>query len=542
MAGRLRLRRRSLAQQLLALQILVITLLVGAGAVLAYLQARRDNEAVAAQRTLAVVQSLAQSPGVPEAFGSDGFGDHFDLARCSQRLQPLAERARVATGTDFVVFMTTQGIRCSHPNPAQIGGEFLGHIEPAAAGRTFTETYTGTLGPSVRAVAPVIAPDGSVRALVAAGITLDTVGRQLRQELPVLLGVVVAALLAATGGTYLISRRFRRQIHGLSPDELTQMYEYHDAVLHAVREGLLLVGRDRRLQLANDEATRLLELPADAVGRPVAELPLSGPLAEMLGLGRECVDEIHVSAGRVLVVNQLVARWEGRDLGTVVTLRDHTDLQALTGELDNVRGFVEALRAQAHESANRLHTVVTMIELGHPERAVEFATAELAAAQQLTDRLVGAVAEPALAAVLLGKAAQCHEKGIEFVLTPDSAVRGGGVEPRDLVTVVGNLVDNAIDAALAGPPPRRVTVTARDDDAGGLLLRVTDTGAGLRAEHVSDVFRRGWSTKPGRQRGDRGLGLALVGQVVERYGGTVDVANDGGAVFTVRLPYMVGAR
>jgi two-component system CitB family sensor kinase len=535
MTGRPRLRARSLAQQLLVLQVLVITLLVAAGAVGEYLDTRRDIEDDATQRVLAVVDSLAQSPEAATAFAD------FDLARCTQRLQPVAERVRVATGTDFVVFMTTRRIRCTHPNAAQIGGEFLGHTEPALAGRTLAETYTGTLGPSVRAVAPILGADGAVRALVSAGITLASVGRELRRELPMLVLVVLCALVAATAGTYLVSRRFRRQTHGLSPDELTEMYEYHDAVLHAVREGLLLVGRDRRLRLANDEAVRLLDLPTDVVGRPVAELPLSESLGELLATGGVCVDEIHIDAGRVLVVNQSTARWEGRDLGSVVTLRDHTDLEALAGELADVRGFAEALRSQAHEASNRLHTVVTMIELGRPEQAVEFATAELASAQQLADHVVGAVQEPALAALLLGKAAQAHEKGVEFVVTPDSAVPGGVLDPRDLVTVVGNLVDNAIDAAVAAPAPRRVSVGVRDDGA-ALVLRVADTGAGLRGTDVHDAFRRGWSTKaPDRLHG-RGLGLALVEQIIDRHGGTVAVTHDEGAVFAVRLPHAVGAR
>jgi two-component system CitB family sensor kinase len=535
MTGRPRLRPRSLAQQLLALQVLVITLLVATGAVAEYLDTRRDVERTATQRVLAVVDSLAQAPEAAAAFTD------FDLGRCSALLQPLAERARVATGTDFVVFMTTRRVRCSHPNPERIGGEFLGHIDQALAGRPLVETYPGTLGPSVRAVAPIVGADGTVRALVSAGITLESVGRELRRELPVLVGVVLCALLAATGGTYLVSRRFRRQTHGLSPAELTRMYEYHDAVLHAVREGLLLVSRHQRLQLANDEAVRLLGLPRDAVGRPVTELPLAETLAEVLVADADRVDEIHLNAGRVLVVNRTTARWEGRDLGSVVTLRDHTDLQALTGELDTVRGFADALSAQAHEASNRLHTVVTMIELGHPEQAVEFATAELAAAQRLTDHVVGAVAEPALAALLLGKAAQAHERGVEFVVTRDSAVRGGLVEPRDVVTVVGNLVDNAIDAALAAGPPRRVTVSARDDGE-TLLVRVADTGTGLQGDDAREAFRRGWSTKPVDRLHGRGLGLALVGQIIDRHGGSVDVAHDGGAVFTVRLPRMVGAR
>lgn len=534
MTGRPRLRPRSLAQQLLALQILVITVLVAVGAVAEYVDTRRDVEGDAAQRVLAVVDSLAQSPEVAAAFAG------FDLARCTRELQPLAERVRAATGTDFVVFMTPGRIRCTHPNPAQIGGEFLGHTERALAGQTFTETYTGTLGPSVRAVAPILGADGSVQALVSSGITLASVGRELRRELPMLALVVLGALLAATAGTYLVSRRFRRQTHGLSPHELTEMYEYHDAVLHAVREGLLLVGPERRLRLANDEAVRLLDLPVDVVGRPVGDLALSESLGEVLSSGGDCVDEIHIDAGRVLVVNQSTARWEGRDLGTVVTLRDHTDLEALAGELDDVRGFAEALRSQAHEASNRLHTVVTMIELGRPEQAVEFATAELAAAQRLADHVVGAVEEPALAALLLGKAAQAHEKGVEFVVTPNSAVRSGVLDPRDLVTVVGNLVDNAIDAALAADPPRRVTVGVRDE-ADALVLRVADTGAGLRGTDVRDAFRRGWSTKPTDRLHGRGLGLALVEQIIHRHGGTIEVTHEDGAVFAVRLPHTVGA-
>jgi two-component system CitB family sensor kinase len=517
---------RSLAQQLLALQVALILGLVAIGAVLAYLDTRRDAEESAEQRVVALVRSLAESPYVLAVL---------DDRDPSRSLQPYAEDVRTATGTDFVVFMTPDGIRYSHPNPQQIGGRFIGHIEEARACRTLTETYTGTLGPSVRAVAPIGCADGKPRALVSVGITLEHVGRELRGELLTLFGVVLLALSAATLGTYLVSRRFRRQTHGLSSAELTRMYEYYDAVLHAVREGLLVIDGRRCLQLANDEAVRLLGLAADAPGRPVADLPLSPTLADALSTGRECVDEIHLSAGRVLVVNQTTARWEGHDLGTVVTLRDHTDLQALTGELDSVRGFAEALRAQAHESSNRLHTVVTMIELGQPERAVEFATAELVSAQQLADRLVAAVDEPALAALLLGKAAQANEKGVELTITEDTVVRHVTVEARDLVTLVGNLVDNAIDAALSAPPPRRVTVTVREDDR-DLVVRVADSGSGLDAAKVKDAFTRGWSTKPADRLHGRGLGLALVGQVVDRYGGSVDVDREEGAVFTVRLP------
>jgi sensor histidine kinase regulating citrate/malate metabolism len=287
-------------------------------------------------------------------------------------------------------------------------------------------------------------------------------------------------------------------------------------------------------------------------------------------------DSIHLTANRVLVVNQALARWEGRDLGTVMTLRDHTDLQALTGELDSARGLAEAMRSQAHEAANRLHSVISLIELGRTEQALTFATEELALAQQLTDLVVSAVHEPVLAALLLGKAAEASERGVKLEVDPASSVPESVIPARDLVTVVGNLLDNAIDAAAGAPGPRRVGFSSWvEDDASGpviastLVLQVSDSGPGLDKDHVTRAFTRGWSTKSDKRLIGHGLGLALVGQVTHRNRGTIEVsrASDGlgespalrdglrhratpgaagfggtifiGAVFTVRFPLPV---
>ena len=248
-----------------------------------------------------------------------------------------------------------------------------------------------------------------------------------------------------------------------------------------------------------------------------------------------------MTADRVVVLNTRPVSSGGRR-GTVVTLRDHTELQALSGELDSERGFTQALRAQAHEAANRLHTVVSLIELDRVPEAVEFATAELELAQALTDQVVTAVGEPVLAALLLGKAAQANEQGVELVLTEGSAI-GDGLLPatlpaRDLVTVLGNLIDNAVDAA-QGSAAAEVAVTLTTED-GQLLVRVADSGPGIDPAAAEAVFERGWSTKsPGR-----GLGLALVRLAAARHGGTIalDQSPYGGAEFTVRLPIEQGVR
>ncbi|WP_214107913.1 sensor histidine kinase [Acrocarpospora catenulata] len=516
------MRRWSLARQMLVLQIVVVAVTVVAGSVMAYFQASdlvaEDAEGVT--RTVAV--SVAAAPSVLAALGE---------ADPSATLQPYAEKVRAATGVDFITIMRPDGIRYTHRLPDQIGKRYLGTIAPALAGRTVSETYTGTLGPSVRTITPVADSGGTVRALVSAGITVEKVSGRLRDQVEEAGLAGLLGLAAGAGGTYLTGRRLRRQTRGLGPSELSRMYDYHEAILHAVREGLLLVDGAGVLTLCNDGARALLGLPDDAEGRHVTALGLPPSLTELLACGENRADEIHLTGDRVLVVSVSVVQSGTRSLGTVVTLRDHTELQAVTGQLDIERGFAEALRSAAHESANRLHTVITLVELGKPQQAIAFATEELRVAQELTDRVVGAVREPVLAALLLGKSAQAGERGVDLRVSEDSELDDLGLDTHDLVSIVGNLIDNAMEAAMSGPPPARVEVRLRA--SGGVCeIRVADSGPGLDPGAAEEAYERGWTTKGT----GRGLGLSLVAQAVRRMGGTIEVTGDAGAVFTVRLP------
>ncbi|MGP3689872.1 sensor histidine kinase [Streptomyces sp. IBSNAI002] len=508
------------------MQVLLVAVVVAGCAVFAYATARGQAEDAARRQAGAVARAVADSPSVLEAVREGVRGG--DPAA---RLQPYAERVRVDSGVDFVTIMDPAGRRWTHPDPRRIGEPFLGNTAAALRGGTFSETYTGTLGPSIRVVTPLV-DEGRVVGLVSAGITVRAISARLAEQLTALLWVAAAALALGGAGTYIVNARLRRHTHGMNAAELSRMYDYHQAALHGVREGLLMLDGQRRITLINDAGRELLGLRGAVTGTGVAGLGLPAPLTGALLADRPRVDEVHLAADRVLVVNSSPVAGGGRR-GTVVTLRDHTELQVLAGELDHERGFTQALRSQAHEAANRLHTVVSLIELGRADEAVDFATAELELAQALTDEVVTAVGEPVLVALLLGKAAQAHERGVELVVTPDSSAIDGapGTPPaRDLVTVVGNLVDNAMDA-LTGVPGGRIAVTVRGDGE-GILLRVADSGPGL-PEGV-DVFRRGWSGKGE----DRGLGLALVRQVAQRHGGTAEAASgpSGGAEFTVRLP------
>nr|WP_206323535.1 ATP-binding protein [Streptomyces sp. HNM0574] len=533
-----------------AAQVVLVAVVVAGCAVFAYVTDKAQAENAARHRAGATAAAVAHSPSVREAVRT---------AEPAGRLQEYAREVRRDTGVTFITIMSVEGTRWTHPDPRQLGKRFVGHIGPATRGETFDETYTGTLGPSVRVVTPVTDDEGRVVALVAAGITVETISAQLRHQVTLLLGVAAGALLLGGLGAWWTHVRLRRHTHRMNAVELRRMREYHQAALHAVREGLLLLDGAHRVALINDGARDLLGLTAPGpgpVGRPVPELGLPPSLTAALLDGEPRVDEVHLTADRVVLLSTSPVSG-GHRSGTVVTLRDHTALQSLAGELDSVRGVTEALRSQAHEAANRLHTVVSLIELGRTDDAVDFATEELELAQALTDQVVSAVGEPVLAALLLGKAAQANERGIELRLSPDSHIEDAWTAPeaggaggagrtilpaRDLVTVVGNLIDNALDAVGDGPgrDVPRVTVTVRTEDGvdgAVLLVRVADSGPGVGPGEAEAVFERGWSTKP-HAAGGRGLGLALVRQTAHRYGGSARVgqAAEGGAEFTVRLP------
>ncbi|MET7485621.1 sensor histidine kinase [Streptomyces sp. NPDC005538] len=531
-------RPRSLAGQLFGMQAVLIAVVVAGYALFTYVSDRSQAEDAAGRQARAVARSVADTPTVAAAIGTSDPTAH---------LETYSVRVQRDTGVDFITIMNPQGIRWTHPDTTQIGKKFLGHIGPAVNGRTFTETYTGTLGASVRAVTPVW--DGThtrVIGLVSAGIRVEAITQRVQDQVTALIGVAAGALALGAVGTYVVNARLRRHTHGMNAAELSHMHDYHQAALHAVREGLLMLDGQYRVALMNDGGRELLGVgpDVDVVGRSVASLGLPAPLTGALLSSEPRVDEVHLTASRVLVVNTSPVSG-GERRGTVVTLRDVTELQSLMGELNSERGFTQALRSQAHEAANRLHTVVSLIELGRAEEAVDFATAELELAQTLTDQVVSAVNEPVLAALLLGKTAQANERGVELVVSEDSCLDDGmlpeSLSARDLVTILGNLIDNAVDAA-QGSLRARVTVTAYTVDAVSLVLRVADTGSGVDPAHAEAVFQRGFSTKPAGP-GGRGLGLALVRQAVNRHEGTLTVADaeGGGAVFEVRLPLRDGA-
>lgn len=528
--------RLGLARQVLVAQLLVLAVVLAVGGLAVTLVLDRVADDGARGLVLAQARSVAADPAVLAALATPD---------PTVTLQPLAERVRGAADTAFVVVMSTDGERWTHPDVTRIGERFLGTTAPAVAGGEVVETFTGTLGPSVRAVVPV-RDDGQVVALVSVGVAVDRVDAAWRDVLPVLMTGLTVALALAALGSWAIARRLRRQTFGMGAPDLARVYQHHDAVLHAIREGLLVLDPDDRVVLVNDEAARLLDLPATSVGPGAAGVALRagdlpGQVLAVLAADGPVRDELVAVGERVVVVSRTPTQVSGRGIGSVVTLRDRTELTGVTDELGTTRSLADAMHAQAHEAANRVHAIVTMIELGDVAGAVRFATEREGSVTGLADRLSARIADPAVVALLIGKTAQAREGGCRLVVSADSSlspVTASALPSSDLVTVVGNLVDNALEAVAGQPAPRRVDVQLDDTSTPGLLVvQVHDNGPGLDEEALRRVTEVGWSTRPGGDRSyGRGVGMALVRQVAACHDGELETGNDEGAVMTVRLP------
>ncbi|MFF7731814.1 SpoIIE family protein phosphatase [Streptomyces sp. NPDC007984] len=385
---------RSVAGQVLIFQVALVVLLVACGVFALILQSERDSAAEAKRRSTAVAQTFAHSPGVLAALRTPD---------PSKILQPLTEEARRTAGVDFIVVMDTKGIRYTHPLPDRIGKRFVGEIAPSLAGKVFVESVDGPLGREVQATVPIENARDQVVGLVSAGMKVKNVESQLNRQLPIILGAGAGALVLSTGVTALVGRRLRRQTHSLAADEMTLMYEHHDTVLHSVREGVLIVAADGRLMLANDEARRLLELPPDVEGRHVSGLPgLDPETRALLASGREATDEVHLAGERLLAINQRPTEHRGGPTGTVVTLRDSTELQAVTGRAEVARERLRLLYDAGLHIGTTLDVLRTADELARVPipRFADFVTVDLADSVLHGD-------EPAPTATDMRRAAVC---------------------------------------------------------------------------------------------------------------------------------------
>jgi two-component system CitB family sensor kinase len=516
--------RFPLAYKIFGLQVCIVFAAAAAGVLTAGWQARQELDRLYEQRSLAIAESVANMPTVKTALVA---GDP------ERSIQSTAEAVRRATGASYVVVTDRRGIRFSHPNPALIGLPVDESPGPVLAGATWVGVQAGTLGVAARGKAPVFG-DGAVIGMVSVGYPEATVLSQLLNDLPGFLPTVLLALALGAGGSLLLARHLKRQTFGLEPYEIAGLLEEREASLQGIREGALATDMDDRITLVNDQARTLLGLEAGCVGQKLGQAVPAGRLRDFLAGRLRDEDEVLLVADRVLLASRRPVRVRGREVGHVMTFRDSRELSRLSPGL-GVQGLNDALRAQAHEFSNRLHAIAGLVELGRGDEAIALIAETSNVHQELSDSLMDRIGDPVLSALLLAKAALASERGVELRLDEATFLTESPLDPDDLITVLGNLVDNAIDAAAQAGDERWVSVSVGVADE-ELVIRVHDSGPGVPPADRERVFAEGYSTRQRWASRPRGIGLALVAGVARRHGGTVELENRGGALFTVRLP------
>ncbi|MCU1531736.1 MAG: sensor histidine kinase [Arthrobacter sp.] len=542
--------------QTLLLQLAVVALVVlFSSAVHAWLTYERlgreaENQALTLARTVASepsvraeVRAISALPGTPPA-----------SELLAGPLMAAAEGARARTGALFVVITDETGLRLAHPDAERLGERVSTDPSEALAGKEVTTRNTGTLGPSAGAKVPVFAPgSAAVVGEVSVGYSTETIGQSLARDIAPIALTAAGALLAGVLASFLLRRRLQRLTLGLEPEEITTLVHDQVAVLQGVDDGVIGVSAGGRISVFNAAAQRLLGVP-DLAGTRWAGAPVPALLKALTRADAKEGDAVElVAGGRILVASARKALHGREDLGWVVMLRDRTELQQLTRQLDAVGTMSTALRAQRHEFANQLHTIAGFMSIGQHQQARDY-VGRLAATGPLKFPVDQAelLQDPYLQAFLGAKGVEADERGVTLRLGPETLVRGQVAEPQEVTTVLGNLIDNAVNAAVAGSAPERwVEVEVLDEpgaagSAGGgtLHIVVADSGDGLSSGADADaVFAEGFTTaeRPARTGAGQGLGLALSRQLARRRGGDVRVLEPGspggpGAVFVATLP------
>jgi two-component system CitB family sensor kinase len=515
---------RPLASQILVWILCILLLTVALGALL-YTQI--SNQTLQRQyelRALGIASTVAQMPEVAVDLQNND---------PSRQIEAIARRVLAQAQPAYVVVTNREGVRFSHPNPALIGQKLE---EPVAVldGQSHVGTDPGSLGLSANAKAPIKAADGTVIGQVSVGILERSENDELVKQIWLIVGYSAVVLTISAFGSVFLSRRIKRVTFDLEPAEIASLLQEREALLHGIREAMIGFDDDGRVTVINAEARRLLDLEGNVVGRRLEELFPAGRLRSLLSGEIGGVDAVALTDDALLVVNRMSVALAGRSVGSVVTLRDRTEVESLVRDLHSVRGLMQALRAQEHEYANRLHVVDGLLEMGEIEQARSYVSRISSTSDSSAEGLRSRIEPPELAALLLAKMTVAAEHDVRITVTEDSRLRQPWSDPQSLVTIVGNLLDNAIDALSEQPAPRNISVQL--DDSSGVFIAVRDNGPGVPAAEVGNVLTDGFSTKPTRPGMRRGIGLALVSRIVRRTGGTMDVFPGPGGRFEVWLP------
>ena len=458
----------------------------------------------------------------------------------STQIQLYAESVRKATGARFVVVGDHEGRRYSHPVPERIGKLMVGGDNPRALerGEAYVSKAVGTLGPSMRGKVPIFANSGKVIGVVSVGYLQETVESVTEGYLQRVLLWVFGLFLLGGIGTWLIARNVKQSIFGLEPVEIARLFRERNAILDSIREGVVAINDKGQVTMLDHEAAKILKIPPESgIGTSIESILPQTRMLEVLKSGEEQFDQEMIIGGIEVIVNRVPIWQNDRVAGVVSSFRRKDEIDRMAQELTQIQEYSEVLRTQTHEYSNKLHTLAGLIQLGSHQEALDLIGRETSGYQELLGTLAETVPEPLLSAIILGKYNRAQELRIIFQLDPESRMIDipKKINQEKIVTILGNLLENALEAAQENTSGKRTVLLSMTDFGNDLIFEVEDSGSGIEDESVDLSLQHGFTTKSGT---GRGIGLSLVHENLKYLGGHLTVVRSslGGMRFTIYIP------
>lgn len=510
---------------------LLFLILVITGYIVQQMESTELKEQVGA-RALAVAQSVASMPEIRDAF---------DDQNPSKTIQPLVEEIRRKTDAEFIVVGNKDQIRYSHPMPDRIGQEMVGgDNEPVLQGNSIISEAVGSLGPSLRGKTPIFDSKGNVIGIVSVGFMIEDIEQMVMPYRYRIIFLVGATLLIGIIGAILIARSVKRAIFGLEPQEIANSYQEKKAIIESIREGILAINAHGIITMVNRPALNLLGLPPDReiIGEHIVDILPSTRMLEVIRTGNVEYDREMMIGENVVVVNRLpIVNNDRQIIGAVSSFRNKSELYHLTQELSQVKRYAEALRAQTHEFSNKLYMISGLIQLESYQEAIDIISRESDIQQNLVQFLMREVPDPMICGLLIGKFNRAKELKVELEIDKETTFCDvpATVDRNELVTIIGNLIDNAMEAVLVTDNPAKKVKVFMTDLGEDLIVEIEDNGIGIKEAYAEQIFELGFSTKA---KHNRGFGLALVKRALEHLHGYITYTKNtsGGTVFTAAIP------
>ena len=457
----------------------------------------------------------------------------------SQEIQQYAESVRQATGASFVVVGDHEGKRYSHPVPERIGKYMVGGDNEQALvhGQSYISRAVGTLGPSLRGKVPIFSSAGEIIGVVSVGYLIETMRDVIQPYQQRLLLWIFGLFGVGALGTWLIAREVKRSIFGLEPYEIAGLYRERTALLESVREGIIAINEKGEVTVMNQQAAQILGFtPEEALGKPIEMMLPETRMLEVLKTGKGEHDQEMLIQEEEVIVNRVPILEQENVSGVVSSFRRAQDIDRLVQELTSIREYSQALRAQTHEYSNKLHTLAGLIQIGATKEALELIGRESSGYNALLRQLSDQIQDPFLSAIIVGKYHRAMELKTQLELDPESWMSNIGHSSRSekIVTILGNLMENALEASASEEGQKKVCLSMTDV-GNELIFEVEDSGSGISEEQQKAIFDEGFSTKTGT---GRGIGLQLVQKNLIQLDGhlTIGESSLGGARFTAYIP------